>query len=310
MISEADGYRAAMSERALMEAAALLRDCAVRFDEDHDTDGIGGLLAEARQRYDAAGETAGEAAGTVAIGRFLAAVFELRWCVDVVEELNSGWDYGYDGLPLDGMADEDDEGLSRRATRAVVRAGRAALGVDPADPLVPLHLGHALAWAGDAGGAEKAYREALSRDPYDEVAHNCLEAMEADGVDGGTEPPERGYSFALLCEEGRFSNSEWRGDWRVHRSVASARAAADEVMRTSVGDLDRDELDDHMRLRLEVHRPGRVTQGYDLSALVPEQPVGGPFRIDWARVEAMPELTVPVAAGRVLRFDGRECFPG
>lgn len=303
------GYRAAMSERELMEAAVLLGDCAVRLDQDHDTGGIGELVREVRRRYDALGDVTGEAAGTVAVGRFLAAVFELRWCVDVVEELNSGWDYGYDGLPLDGMADEDEDGVSRGYARAVVRAGRAALGVDSADPLVPLHLGHALAWAGDAAKAEKAYRETLIRDPHDEVAQNCLEAMGEEAGDDRSGSPERGYAFALLCVEGRISNSEWRGGGWVHRSLASARAAADEMMRSSVGDLDRDELDDHMRLRLEVHRPGMVEQHHELLAWVPKEPVGGPFVIDWVGLAGLPELAGPVPAGRVLRVDGRECFP-
>ncbi|MGW0802622.1 hypothetical protein [Nonomuraea sp. NPDC002799] len=137
-------------ERAL----DLLAQCAYRFWDDHGTDEIGALLAEARACYNAA-EHADPAA--VAMGRSLIASFELRLCTDVENQLSSGWDYDLEGPPLNGVEEDDGDDVSRPAAEAA----RAALNADPEDPLVPIHLGHALAWLGDRDGAVAAYREAL-----------------------------------------------------------------------------------------------------------------------------------------------------
>ncbi|MFG2249079.1 hypothetical protein [Spirillospora sp. NPDC048823] len=128
-------------ERAL----DLLAQCAYRFWDDHGTDEIGALLAEARTCYNAA-EHADPA--TVAIGRSLAAAFELRLCTDVENEVNSGWDYDLEGPPLNGVEEDDWDDVSRPVAELAAEAARAALDADPEDPLVPIHLGHALAWLG------------------------------------------------------------------------------------------------------------------------------------------------------------------
>ncbi|MGY3061750.1 hypothetical protein ACVWZD_006048 [Streptomyces sp. TE3672] len=125
-------------ERAL----DLLAQCTHRFWDDHGTDEIGALLAEARTCYDAA-EQAGPA--TVAIGRSLIAAFELRLRTDVENQVNSGWDYDLEGPPLNGVEEDDWEDVSRPVDERAAEAARAALDADPEDPLVPIHLGHALA---------------------------------------------------------------------------------------------------------------------------------------------------------------------
>ncbi|MFJ1886387.1 hypothetical protein [Streptomyces sp. NPDC088137] len=125
-------------ERAL----DLLAQCAYRFWDDHGTDEIGALLAETRTCYDAA-EQAGPA--TVAIGRSLIAAFELRLRTDVENQVNSGWDYDLEGPPLNGVEEDDWEDVSRPVDERAAEAARAALDADPEDPLVPIHLGHALA---------------------------------------------------------------------------------------------------------------------------------------------------------------------
>lgn len=143
-------------------ALGLLAQCAYRFWDDQGTDEIGALLAEARASYDAAEHTD---VATVAIGRSLIAAFELRLCIDVENELNSGWDYDLEGPPLNGVEEDDWDDVSRPVAERAAEAARAAMDADPEDPLVPIHLGHALAWLGDRDGAVAAYREALRRDP-------------------------------------------------------------------------------------------------------------------------------------------------
>ncbi|MDA2811290.1 hypothetical protein O4J56_11665 [Nocardiopsis sp. RSe5-2] len=296
-------------------ASGLLAQCAHRFWEGHGTDGIGALLAEAGACYDAA-ETADAAAdgATVAIGRSLIAEFELRLCIDVENDLNSGWDFDWDGPPLNGVEEDDEDGVSRPVAVRAAEAARAAMDADPQDPLVPVHLGHALAWLGDRDGAVAAYREALRRDPFDDQADACLEVLgagngpaDAREADPRPSPPPRPYAFALLREEARIANSEWITAGRVFGTPAALREAAEAGLRDT-GDITRDDLDDFVRLQVDVHRPGRPVAAFDLTGRVPTEPQEGPFRIDWSGVPLDEPLTPPIPPGRPVRVGSLLCF--
>ncbi|MGA8113872.1 MAG: hypothetical protein WCA46_09440, partial [Actinocatenispora sp.] len=160
-------------EADLARAGGLLGACADAFTDD--TDAVAGLLAEARRCYDELARTtdgdgvpdAATIARTVAIGRSTVAAYALRHCLDIEHELNYHYDYEEAGPPVDGLAEFDEQGLSRSATERAIVAHRVALAADPDDPLVPWQLGNALAWYGDTDGAAEAYREALRRDPGD-----------------------------------------------------------------------------------------------------------------------------------------------
>ena len=265
MWSNTGMFRIWQSSRMNVERALdLLAQCAYRFWDfwdDDGTDEIGALLAEARACYDAA-EHADSAA--VAIGRSLIAAFELRLCIDVENRLNSGWDYDLEGPPLNGVEEDDGDDVSRPGAERAAEAARAALDADPEDPLVPIHLGHALAWLGDRDGAVVAYREALRRDPFDEQADTCLEMLEAEtGPPPVLETSPRSYAFALLREEMRISNSEWIAIGHVFTTLAAARDAA-EVRLRETGDLTREDLDDFVKLELDVHRPGQPVATFEL----------------------------------------------
>ncbi|WP_433475451.1 tetratricopeptide repeat protein [Spirillospora sp. CA-142024] len=281
----------------------LLAQCAHRFWDDHGTDEIGVLLGEARACYE------GAEPATAAIGRSLIAAFELRLCTDVEHEVNSGWDYDLDGPPLNGVEEDDWDDMSRPAAERAAEAARAALDADPGDPLVPIHLGHALAWLGDRDGAVAAYREALRRDPFDDLAATCLDALGAESGPPPTvpQPGPRSYGFALLREEARIGNSEWIEIGRVFGTVGAAREAADARLRET-GDLTRQDLGDFIKLELGVHRPGRPVATFELMSRIPSRPVEGPFRIDWSGVPLgrPPELRLP--PGRPVRIQNLLCF--
>ncbi|MFC9758849.1 tetratricopeptide repeat protein [Streptomyces sp. NPDC056921] len=288
-------------ERAL----DLLAQCAYRFRDDHGTDEIGALLAEARTCYDAA-EQADPA--TVAIGRSLIAAFELRLCTDVENQVNSGWDYDLEGPPLNGVEEDDWDDVSRPVAERAAEAARAALDADPEDPLVPIHLGHALAWLGDRDGAVAAYREALRRDPYDDQADTCLEMLEAEtGPSPALKTSPRSYAFALLREKLRISNSEWIDIGHVCRTLASARDAAEAKLRET-GDLTREELDGFIKLELDVHRPGQPVATFELMDRIPSEPNEGPFRFDWSDVPLDEPLEPPLPPGKPLRIENLMCF--
>ncbi|MBO2453447.1 hypothetical protein J4573_40585 [Actinomadura barringtoniae] len=285
-------------------ALRLLRDCAYRFWDDQGTDEIGALLAEARACYDAA---EGADPATVAIGRSLIAAYELRLCTDVEHEVNSGWDYDMDGPPFNGVEEEDWDEVTGPAAERAAEAARAAIDADPEDPLVPIHLGHALSWLGDRDGAVAAYHEALRRDPGDDLAETCLEQLEAE-VPHYQEPEPRSYAFVVLREESRISNSEWAESGHVFGTFGQVRAAADGMLGNS-GDLTREDLDGFIKLELTVHRPGRdAIVVPDLVKHVPREPDGGPFRIEWADVrvddisESVLALGRPVRIGNLLHF--------
>jgi tetratricopeptide (TPR) repeat protein len=289
-------------ERAL----DLLAQCAYRFWDDHGTDEVGALLAEARACYDAAEHAD---SGTVAIGRSLLAAFELRLCTDVENQLNSGWDYDLEGPPLNGVEEDDGDDVSRPAAERAAEAARAALDADPEDPLVPILLGHALAWLGDRDGAVAAYREALRRDPYDDQADTCLEMLEAE-----TDPPPpapetspRSYAFALLREEVRTGNSEWTTIGHVFRTLAAARDAAEAKLRET-GDLTREDLDGFIKLELAVHRPGQPVTTFELMGRIPSEPNEGPFRFDWSDLLLDEPLDSPLPPGRPVRLENLLCF--
>ncbi|OEV05151.1 hypothetical protein [Streptomyces oceani] len=328
----------------LVRAAELLEECVWRFWEDRNTDGIAGRISEARACYDAVddatasepGENTEEApagpeladlgfsgpglpgaesgatvnAATVALGRSTAATLALRLCVDVDHDLNSGWDHDTEPPPLGGMAEEDPDGASEPFVAEAVSAARAALEADPDDPMAPLQLGHALAWSGDRDGAVAAYEKALWRDPWDGLARDCLRALEVSTPDP---PPadlvrRRRYGFVLLRHEARASNSEWLTHHRLFGSVAAARADAEDVLRSSAGDLRRAELPDRLGLVLEVHRPSRPIARHDLVTLIPAEPDGGPFVIDWSTVPVDEPIEMPLPPGRMLRMGGETCF--
>ncbi|MFC4563188.1 hypothetical protein ACFO4E_15090 [Nocardiopsis mangrovi] len=300
-------------EEHLVRAMALLGTCAQRFPYGGDAD----TIADARRGYDEVERGAGpgdaETAATVAIGRSMAAVLELRLCIDDLELNNSARDWDQDGPPLGGMDEDDEDGVSRPFAERAAAAARAALDADPDDPLVPFDLGHVLAWSGDRDGAVAAYEEALRRDPWDIAARELLEEL---GAGPGEHPSHsdpvnrRRYGFAVLREEGRTGNSEWLEEHWVYGSVAEARADADAVTGSGIDGLDRDELDDHLRLTLEIHRPGRPIAEYDLMARIPAEPDGGPLRIDWSGVPVDEPLEPPLPPGRPLRMDARTCFHG
>ncbi|MFC3999767.1 hypothetical protein ACFOVU_27890 [Nocardiopsis sediminis] len=120
----------------LVRAMGLLEECERRLWDHADTgDGIAGLIAEARRRYDEVeraimpGDTG--TAATIAIGRSMAAALDLRFCIDRAADLNSGWDWEWDGPPLGGMREEDHEGVSEPFARQAAEAARAALDADP-----------------------------------------------------------------------------------------------------------------------------------------------------------------------------------
>jgi tetratricopeptide (TPR) repeat protein len=286
-------------------AFGLLAECAYRFWDDRGTDEIGALLAEARACYDAA-EHADAAA--VAIGRCLIAAFELRLCIDVENQLNSGWDYDWDGPPLNGVEVDDWDDVSRPIATRAAEAAQAAMDADPEDPLVPFQLGHALAWLGDRDGAVAAYREALRRDPFDEQADACLEMLEVE-----TDPPPaltaspRSYAFALLRAKLRISNSDWADVGHVCRTLADARDAAEARLRET-GDLTREDLDGYIKLELDVHRPGQPVATFDLMGRIPSEPKQGPFRFDWSDVPLDEPLEPPLPPGRPVRIENLLCF--
>ncbi len=285
-------------------AFGLLAQCASRFWDDHGTDEIGALLAEARVCYDTAGHAD---AATVAIGRSLIAAFELRLCIEVDNQLNSGWDYDLEGPPLNGVEEDDWDGVSRPVAARAADAARAAMDADPEDPLVPIHLGHALAWLGDRDGAAAAYREARRRDPFDEQADTCLEMLEVQ-----TDPPPvlktpRSYAFALLHEQLRTGNSDWIDIGHVCRSLAAARDTAEARLRET-GDLTREDLDVSIKLELEVHRPGQPVATFDLMDRIPSEPKEGPFRFDWSEVPLDEPLEPALPPGRPVRTANLLCF--
>ncbi|MEV0644928.1 hypothetical protein AB0I28_06655 [Phytomonospora sp. NPDC050363] len=296
---------------SLIRAGELLAAAAMRLEHDLRTDEVADLLTGARALYDTAARESTpqdtDTAATVAIGRSTVAALELRLCIDVTDDLNAGWDYDYEGPPLDGMADDDEEGVSRALATASAAAARAALLADPADPLVPLQLGHALSWSGDRSGAVAACREALRRDPGDELAGTCLEGLEAEAPETPARPGRR-HGFAHLREEGRFTNSEWREVRRLFGSLAEAREAADAALAEYDPD-HRDLLGDHVRLTLEIHRPGEATTVRDLVAMVPEQPTEGPYVVDWAGLSLDAPLEPALPPGRPLRLNGWTSFP-
>ncbi|MDW6062351.1 hypothetical protein SAZ11_35425 [Streptomyces sp. FXJ1.4098] len=230
---------------SLIKASSLLRESSERLADGAETGTVPHLLTEAARCYDAvAGKLSAddaETAATLAVGRSAIAALALQQCA--LDELDCDWSWtdGTDGPYLGDMAEYDEDGLSEELTSRAVETARAALDADPGDPLVPLHLGHALCWSGDRDGAVAAYAEALRRDPGDHVARDSLaelgehgelgeEVPEEDDFDG-TESPDR-YAFALVHEEARISNSEWSSTACVFGSVGAARRDADETLKS------------------------------------------------------------------------------
>ncbi|WP_165495382.1 tetratricopeptide repeat protein [Actinomadura roseirufa] len=287
-------------ERALR----LLRQCAYLFWDDDGTDEIGALLAEARACYDAAGNAD---PATVAIGRSLIAAYELRLCTDVEHRVNSGWDYDWDGPPFNGAQEEDWDEVTGPAADRAASAARAAIDADPGDPLVPVHLAHALSWLGDRDGAVAAYREALRRDPGDDLARTCLRALEAD-LSPLPEPVPRSYSFVLLRRRFRITNSDWGETGHVFGALAAARPAADAMLADSTGALFREELDGRLELELSVHRPSLPITSTDLMTRVPRDPDEGPFRIDWTDIQGTDTTEPLLPPGRPVRIGNLLCF--
>lgn len=266
---------------------------------------IGALLAEARACYDDA-EHADPA--TVAIGHCLITAFELRLCIDVENEMNSGWDYDLEGPPLNGIDEEDCDDVSRPVAERAAEAARAALDADPEDPLVPIQLGHALAWLGDRDGAVAAYREALRRDPSDEQADTCLELLEVESSPPPTpEASPRSYAFAVLRAKFRISNSEWGDMGHVFGTFVAAREAAEKML-GETGDLTREDLDSFMKLELDVHRPGQPVATFELMRRIPAEPNEGPFQFDWSDVPLDESLEPPLPPGRPVRIENSLCF--
>ncbi|GLZ77739.1 hypothetical protein Afil01_25460 [Actinorhabdospora filicis] len=288
-------------------AGRLLGDCAVLLAEGLVPGEVVPMLDEARAHYDAVGEDAGHAA-TLAVGRSTVAALALREAIESSQEVDGGWDHDDEALPLGGLDDCDEDGVTRPFAEEAVRAARAAFGADPADPLVPLQLGNALTWLGDGDGAVAALREALRRDPSDGLAATCLREFGAEAPRG--EARARAGVFALLLDERRASNGEWSPDRRVFGDLAAARRAAEETVSLyDSGALERDELDSFLTLLLETHRPGEPVTSMDVVAAVPPLPALGPFVVAWPGVAAWtPEEALPV--GRIVRLGGSTWFPG
>lgn len=288
----------------LTRAGRLLGDCSLFFAEDAGLDRVPALLDEARALYDDVppGDPVRDA--TVAVGRSVLATTALRLLLDGHPGL--GWDFDEEGPMLCGLGDWDDEEVSRPLTEEAVRMARAAFNASPEDPLVPMHLGMTLTWLGDGDGAAAAYREALRRDPTDELAVECLQGLGEEAAVG--EARERSHAFALLLDERRVSNSGWISDHRVFPGVPAARRAAEEIVRDyDGGDVLREELPSRLDLTLETHRPGAAVITLDVVAMV--APGDGPFRVRWPDAPD-PASASALVAGRIMRLGGRNWFPG
>jgi tetratricopeptide (TPR) repeat protein len=281
-----------------------------------------GRLAEAVRSCDEAERAAApadaETAATIAILRSMAASFALRHHVNV--ELGSEFeDDG--GTWLNGLADIDEEGLSRPLTDRSVELARAALSADPWDALVPLHLGHALTWSGDRDGAVTAFEEARRRDPWDASARFCLEQLEAaPAAEPAPDEParERGhghFGFATIRDVDRINNNDSDERYWLFGAV---RDACDHV-RSRLGldiagltDADRehgpwkDYAEDEPVLR--IHRPGGRVTRYDLRSRIRTGPDHFPAGVDWSGIPLDVPLESPLPPGRPLRMYGRTCF--
>ncbi|MDX3233681.1 tetratricopeptide repeat protein [Streptomyces sp. ME19-01-6] len=296
----------------LIKASSLLRESSERLTDGAATDAVPRLLAEATRCYDAVARKLSpedaETAATVAVGRSTIAALALQRCA--LDELDCDWSWtdGDDGPYLGDMEEYDEDGLSEPLLARAVEAARAALDADPGDPLVPLHLGHALCWSGERDGAVAAYTEALRRDPGDHVARDSLaelgeEVPEEDDFDG-TESPDR-YAFALVREEARISNSEWASIACVFGSVATAQRDADEILKScDNGDFTPEDLPTTLKLTLEIHRPGQPITRF------PVEPLDASFLIDWSGLPEGEPLDPPLPPGRPVRIDGETCFHG
>ncbi|ADI09707.1 hypothetical protein SBI_06587 [Streptomyces bingchenggensis BCW-1] len=301
------------TDASLIKASSLLRESSERLADGAETDTVPRLLAEAARCYDAvAGKLSAddaETAASIAVGRSAIAALALQQCA--LDELDCDWSWtdGTDGPYLGDMAEYDEDGLSEELAARAIEAARAALDADPGDPLVPLHLGHALCWSGDRDGAVAAYAEALRRDPGDHVARDSLaelgeEVPEEDDFDG-TESPDRRYAFALVREDARISNSEWSSTACVFGSVDAARRDADETLKScDNGGFDPEDLPTMLKLTLEIHRPGQLITRF------PVEPLDASFLVDWSGLPESEPLDPPLPPGRPVRIDGETCFHG
>ncbi|MGY0061300.1 tetratricopeptide repeat protein [Streptomyces sp. LZ34] len=304
----------------LIKAGALLRDCGERLMDDAETDAVPRLLAETTRCYDAvAGKLSAndaETAATVAVGRSTVAALALHQCAWDELDCDWSWEDESDGPYLGHMQEFDDDGISEPLVARAVEAARAALDADPGDPLVRLHLAHALCWSGDRDGAVAAYAEVLRRDPEDHVARDRLaelgeEVSEDDDFDGIGSPSPGRYAFALVRAEAGNASWGWSSVATACGSVAAARRDADAVLKSLAdADLTREELSEMLRLTLEVHRPGQPVTRFDLIDRVPAEPREGVFLIDWSGIPEGEPLDPPLPPGRPVRFDGETCFHG
>ncbi|MFD8864695.1 tetratricopeptide repeat protein [Streptomyces sp. NPDC059590] len=302
----------------LIKASSLLRDSNERLMDDAETDAVPRLLQEASHCYDTVARKLSaddaETAATVAVGRSAVAALALQQCA--LDELNCDWSWEdeSDGPYLGHMQEFDDDGISEPLVAGAIEAARAALDADPGDPLVPLHLGHALCWSGDRDGAVAAYAEALRRDPEDHVARDRLtelgeEVPEEDDFDG-TGSPDR-YAFALVRAEARNASWGWSSIALASSAAVAARRDADGVLSSLAdADLTREELAEMLRLTLEIHRPGQPVTRFDLIDHVPDEPRSGSFLIDWPAIPEGEPLDPPLPPGRPVRIDGQTCFYG
>ncbi|AXK36140.1 hypothetical protein DVA86_29665 [Streptomyces armeniacus] len=309
----------------LVRASRALQDCEFRLRCIGGEDGCLEPLAEARRHCDEAERRSApddaETAATLAVLRAAAATFALWHCVDAEACCDFDDD---DGTLLNGMCEEDAEGVSRPLAEQAVEAARAALHVDPGDALVPLYLGHALTWSGDREGAVHAYEEALRRDPWDSCARAALMHLDAlpDGErtlpDGEswdearfTKPrPELSHGrhgFVLLRLCSWVDNNNPDSGYFLFDSFAAARAFADEALTGDNFDFE-DGDDEEEGAFLYVHRPGQPVAEYDLGSRVRIGSDGEPDRIDWPEVPDPVPLESPLPPGRPLRIGGRTCF--
>lgn len=291
-----------MTDTHLIAAGRLLGDCAVLFAMDMALDQVPALLNEARAHYDAVptGDPVRDA--TVAIGRSVLAMTALR--VAFVDNPGLGaWDVDDVVLDPDGLAEYDEDEVTRPAAEEAARAARAAFDADPEDPLVPLQLGMALAWLGDLDGATTAYREALRREPSDVMTVNALCELEEEAEAGEARRRSRGFATLLVRE--RMGNSGWSYDQRVFGDPSAARRAAEKIVREH-GDVPREELAWHLGLTLETHRPHAPAARLNVVEAVPPGPA--PFRVTWPDApEWAPREALP--AGRIIRLNGDNWFP-
>ncbi|WP_433175349.1 tetratricopeptide repeat protein [Actinoallomurus sp. CA-150999] len=292
------------------------------------------LLARARHCCDeaeketASGDT--EATTTIAILRSMAATLTLRHVVmfDVKCDFDDA-----DGTFLNGIEQYDKDGVSRPLAEQAVQATRAALNADPDDSLVPLQLGHALTWSGDREGAVAAYEEALRRNPLDRCPRSAL-AYLGSAPTGRPSPNEMSHGrhgFALLRLSAWISNNDWDTGFLLFGSVTDAHTYVERALDTDtptrnfvLGESETseyedddefededDEFDEGWRAALpllQIHRPGRRVDEYELNARINLGSDGKPLRVDWSDIPVTETMESPLPPGRPLRIGDRTCF--